>query len=243
MMFYMRDFTFKDTYSENLNWQNYFTEEGISSILRSSYSKYYDQQGNIRMDSLKVGIINAEYKAKELFKNLFKMPFKVKDGCLEKIISSEVMENIQSEHGKAILAHGVEEAKGGLHNILMMLISNKIYIPAQYWGSLQNGMPNISSLNHGPYYLIYKSPLSDDFSMPTKNLDFNKIERILVPFKEIVDEISIKSEKLLSLELIDEVQRVQFLSKIATFNQFKEELDIQHNFKCMPTKSKKIKLS
>lgn len=230
----MNPFTFEAVYAENINWQNNFTTEEINSILKKSYSKYYDKQGKINRDLLQKGICNAESKAKDLFKNLYKISFKVKDGNLEDIISSEIMEQIQSKYGKEIFAHGVEEAKGGLYNILMMLTAGKIYASAQQ-GPLQNGLPNISSLNHGPYYLIYESPLSKHASNPTKNLDFDKIEHILVPFQKIIDELHTKSETLLSQELIDKGQRKKFLSKIVTYAQFKKALDVCDELRKAPT--------
>lgn len=51
-----------------------------------------------------------------------------------------------------INVHGVEEAKGGIKNLLNMMIEGVVRAP--YTGRLEEGMPEFVAGPHGPYYVI-----------------------------------------------------------------------------------------
>ena len=224
------------TADEKLEFKNFFSISSehwmedkaidVHSVLSSMYSAYYTGK-NPNYVKLKTGIINNVSKAKELFKSLFRIPTELNNQG-SRLASSPVLKEISQHYGEHIVAHGVEAMKGGMYNLLLMAISNRINVPSTNWGYFQEGMPNISPLCHGPYFIIYtidkENPLWP--ALPT----IEQIEYILLPFSENIDILKTSSANLLTHRLIDQDQHDLFCSKLIDYESFLSLLKIKHNF-------------
>ena len=130
---------FKHCYSLKETWQ---INEGIDfdTVLKSMYEQFFDEQGSLDSEKLlrtlkklfKVGkgIPKDHSKALALFQELYRFPYRCDN--LTACQTMPPMEKIKRCYGDRITASGVEEMKGGINNILLMAISNKVLIPSNY---------------------------------------------------------------------------------------------------------------
>jgi hypothetical protein len=206
---------FSECYQPNENWMD---EPGVEplKVLRDFYPQYFigDQPDYTQ---LKANVL-TDSKAKELFKGLFKLPFKS-----IKPIHSDHLDDIVRLFGPEITAHGVEDMKGGLYNLLLMCISNKVLAPSGSWGPFVKSLPNISPLSHGPYFLIYSSPLLANGKSPHNPL-FDEISYILIPFGEQRQILADKLRYMVAVDLITDTKRDAFMLKLLTYNEFLNKL-------------------
>lgn len=222
---------FKNHYKANVNWMD---DKSIDpdAILREMYSTYYTK-GELDCDKLKADIIitSKQFKNKsyELFKCLFKMPFRAINAC-----NTSDLEHLVTEFGKKIVAHGVEEAKGGMYNLLLMCVSNQIKVSSVFWGHLINGPANISPLCHGPYYLIYAMPSLHASRKAPTNAKFTDLARILVPFPENKDILLDKLEEMVKMGLISDEMKQDFTDKLVTYNELLSELRLHAEMQPAP---------
>lgn len=195
----------------------------IFTALKHRYPQHFI---NGEPDYPKIGeeLKNNPLKAKaarEIFISYFKILYKSTHKTPN--AGYPYMEDIIEEFGGQITAHGVEEAKGGMYNLLMMAVSNKIYAPQIYWGNLVPGLPNISPVSHGPYYVIYKTPFYPQEKVPN-NPFFSDIACILVPFESNKALLSNTMDEMVAYELTTGSVRSLFLSKLRSYEEFYEEL-------------------
>jgi hypothetical protein len=214
--------TFNDFFQPNNNWMDLYGTDYLS-FLTSFYPIYFQGDApdyeKIKADILIPYAIKGDNKAHELFKNLFKMP-----SVSTKTIVTDDLEHIESEFGATIQAHGVEEQKGGMYNLLLMCISNQIRVPSCNWGAFISGSPNISPVGHGPYYLIYSMPGINQSSVPKNNANLSDIARIVVPFPENKDILKDKLEQMIQVNLIDSQAKDMFIDKLVTYQEFLSQL-------------------
>jgi len=213
---------FNNFYEENINWMNDSNMNPMVT-LKAFYPAYF--QGDtvdytkIHADLLAPYPKKSHNKAHEVFKCLFKMPYKT----LKNVLTAD-LKNIEREFGADICAHGVEESKGGMYNLLLMCISNQVQVPSDAWGAFISGLPNISPVSHGPYYLIYSLPFASTASKPCKNTRFSDIARILVPFQENKEILTRKLEEMVEVNLITSESKEMFINKLVTYQELLHDL-------------------
>lgn len=212
---------FNECYVYDINWNE--IKVHIFAALKYRYPEYFiDDKPNYTKigEELKNNPMKAK-AAREIFISYFKFPYQ----STHKTSSTEYpyIMDIIKEFGKQITAHGVEEAKGGMYNLLMMAVSNKVCVPQVFWGALVPGLPNISPVSHGPFYVIYDTPFHKQESHPHNPL-FTEISCILVPFEFNKDLLSEAMEKMVALELTTEKVKEVFISKLRSYEEFYEEL-------------------
>lgn len=214
--------TFASFFEENINWMN-DSEMNPMATLKAFYPIYFHGDSidyeKMRADILIPYTKKSNNKAHELFKCLFKMPFKA-----IKSVNTDDLLHIESEFGAGITAHGVEESKGGMYNLLLMCISNQVRVPSNYWGALISGQPNISPLSHGPYYLIYSLPFASTSAIPRNNAYLSDIARILVPFPENKEILTCKLEEMVAVGLITPESKKMFTDKLVTYSELLVDL-------------------
>ncbi len=218
--------SFHDYYKVNNNWMD-CPEINHLEMLKSFYGEYFvDDIPDFEL--IKRNVLTQK-NAKELFKSLFKLPY-----ITDQSIDSDKLEKIVCKFGSQIVAHGVEEMKGGMYNLLLMSICNRALVPTEHWGYLVKGNPNISPLPHGPYFLIYSSPLSKQKKWPhypsLENIPF-----ILVPFEENRQILNDKLTDMATVKLITEETKAAFIQKIKTYDEFLNELTNCVTINKMPT--------
>ncbi|MDR3502655.1 MAG: hypothetical protein P4L79_08745 [Legionella sp.] len=212
---------FKEDYVYDLNWHE--IKDHIFAALKYRYPEYFtdDKPNYIKIgEELKNNPLKAK-AAREIFISYFKFPYQ----STHRTANTEYpyMMDIINECGNQIIAHGVEEAKGGMYNLLMMAVSNQVCVPQVYWGALIPGQPNISPVSHGPFYVIYETPFYEQESYP-HNPKFTEIACILVPFELNKTLLSEAMEKMVSLELTTESVKQLFISKLRSYAEFYDEL-------------------
>ncbi|VEG92265.1 hypothetical protein [Legionella spiritensis] len=210
--------SFSDFYKPNQNWMD-LDGVDVKTTLTSKYPGYYDENHEVNMPELLNGIIGQEKKAKELFKSLFKMPYK--GSFTSRLTSLPPLQSIIDKYGSEILAHGVEEMKGGQYNLLMMAVTGDIKINQAGWGKFQPGLPNISPVQHGPYYIIYSIGNS---SVSPSYPKIGDIEHILVPFKENIEILIAHITKMETEGLVTSLQKDIFIDKLISYDQLEEKL-------------------
>ncbi|MFO1258046.1 MAG: hypothetical protein U1E78_06525 [Gammaproteobacteria bacterium] len=163
---------------------------------------------------------NSLHKAVDLFKTHFAFPFKcISPSC----IYGDVFEEIKNNYGVNIVAHGVEEAKGGCNNILLMWVTGKVVAPAIYWGALVDGLPNISPISHGPYYLISSISGGNAPNNPSPN----EVLYVLVPFEEVKAMLKEKIDSLQENKLLSSEVAENLISKVITYGEFLDILNLK----------------
>lgn len=213
---------YKDYYDKNNAW---ILEEGINphEVLASMYPEYYIKANTVNIEKFKADLASGEKNARELLKNLYSMPERIKPDCTSKVFNSDLMQSIKAKFGHRVIAHGVEEAKGGLYNLLSMSISNKIFAPSIHWGPLVDCLPDISALAHGPYYVIWKTDANERDSGPSYP-EFSEVEHVLVPFQEVSEMLIEKIEKLIQDGLMTKESGDIFRHKLISYQDFYELL-------------------
>lgn len=225
-----------DVFNQYYKPKNHWTTSGhcdVLAILQGKFPKYYVRDNEPLATEpdyklLKDDLCNEQARkgntiiqnANELFKSLFMIPV-----ITTVRVETDELRDIESKFGSSIMAHGVEEAKGGMYNLLLMCISNRVYAPSGYWGTFISGMPNISPLSHGPYYLIYNMPPFTPAVKGPNNPTFSELARILVPFDENKEILIGKLNKMVNVELITAEKRDMFIDKLVTYKQFLNELN------------------
>jgi hypothetical protein len=131
---------------------------------------------------------------------------------------------LKEQHGEHIIAHGVEESKGGLLNIVMMCISGTVKAQQAYWGDLVDGPPNISPLPHGPYFMVYDVSFGSTKSAPN-NPSCSDIPYILLPCETVIDTLKSALDEAKLLGLIDQGDLDNFKEKIVTYDQLRQICD------------------
>lgn len=198
---------FLDYYRENKNWMDY-PEVNVKEQLLGLFPEYYTDQ-LVNLELLKQRMVEGDKKAREFFKCLYKMPYVTSESLTE----HADLQNIIDRFGNQIIAHGVEEMKGGMYNLLSMCVSGSIEIQSSGWGALVNGLPNISPVSHGPYYIIYSTTGGESPSNP----QISEIQYILVPFQENIDILTAKLEQMVTEGFITQMQSDVFQSKLITY--------------------------
>lgn len=228
---------FTEFYEKNVNWMDGGDGDPMVGF-RNFYSDYF-KENEPDYERLKSGLIDTKKptkksgpnKAPEVFKALFKLPYKT-----TQTIETHDLTQIEKTFGAEIIAHGVEEAKGGMHNLLLMCISNQVRAPAGYWGPFKDGMPNMSPLSHGPYYLIHAMPSKPLTTEPNNPL-LTDIACILVPFKENRDILLEQMQKMAQVNLVTPERTALIGSKIITYSEFLKELQAQAQLTQSPSKA------
>ena len=147
-------------------------------------------------------------------KELFKFEYKDNSGLSLQLINS-IYEMNEDKMG-LLYAHGVEETKGGLGNILSMFISKTVFTPTYHCSSFSPGLPNISPMNHGPYYLVKIEPLQHN------NPSIDDIDFVLLPFQENIDDLKAQCTKAVLLGLLDQQDSQRYLGRCITYEQFED---------------------
>lgn len=222
---------FTDFYEPNINWMDE-PEINVLEMLKSYYLSYF-QDNTCNYERIKTDILESKKakptnKAHELFKALFKMPYKT----IGSVVTPDLIQ-IEEEFGEEIFAHGVEEQKGGMYNLLLMCISNQVRVPSEYWGTFVRGLPNISPVGHGPYYLIYTMPSVNQLVPQPHNPQLSDVARILVPFSENSTILIDKLEAMVAVNLITQEAKRMFIEKLVTYKEFLNELRILGNNKAL----------
>ena len=150
--------------------------------------------------------------ALKLLKELFKFRYKDYRGASLQLIQS--IYDMNADKIGRLYAHGVEESKGGLANILSMFISKTVFTPSKHWGSFVPGLPNISPIRHGPYYLVKKDPLQHN------NPSIDDIDFVLLPFQENIDDLKTQCRKAVSSGLLEQEDSQRYLCRCITYEQF-----------------------
>lgn len=189
---------------------NYFLENSGSDTLEES----------IDYQTLQTGIIEGDKSAKEVFKNLFPIPYSLKHNA--KYYSNSALKEIMDNYGHRILAHGVEDMKGGMSNLLMMCISQQVKVQPSFWGQFKDGPPNISPINHGPYYVI--AAIDNDHANLNRPA-LNDMEQIIVPLQENIETLRDMLCQLKHKRLVSEQQAQTFMSKVTDYQSFLSYLD------------------
>lgn len=163
--------------------------------------------------------LSGSMPAIEVLKNIYRFP--VKCSHFDDLKQHPALQALSEQKGQDILAHGVSEQKGGLLNLLMMCISGQV-IANGMWGALREGMPNMSPMCHGPYYIIY----STQGNIPKTNVSLSEVEYILVPFKEVRTLLNDTLNRMHDDGLIGQEQMSQFLEKLIDYDTFSKTLAI-----------------
>lgn len=206
---------FSNFYVENKTWMD-DPEINIIETLSSFYPAYFNNT-IIDYKKLKEGLFKHECQAKELFKALFKLPYKT-----YVVVDTQDLQNIVQHYGNNILAHGVEEGKGGMHNILLMSVTNEVKVPRNHWGPLTENLPNISALSHGPYFLI--SATSDCDEQAPHYPKLTDLLYIVVPFSENRDILHHNLSEMVDHQLITPEREQVVKTKIITYAEFFRQL-------------------
>lgn len=168
-------------------------------------------------------------KAHEIFKSLFKIHFQT----VTRVETADLA-NIVSEFGKAIIAHGVEEEKGGMYSLLLMSISNQVRVPSVSWANFIAGSASLSPLAHGPYFLIYSMPTVNQLELPRRDYPLSEVARILVPFAENKDILNHLLDEMVKVSLITPESKLSFQEKLITYEEFLQDLRLQKSSEQLP---------
>lgn len=207
------EFTFAAWYEDADHW--FDSEDDVLDKLAGWYSGYFTYDKQIDFGKLKQGLIAGEHKARELFKNLFAMPKRLS----YHIDFVSHLEPFCDTYGAYIIAHGVEQPKGGLRNLLMMAVADKVDIPSVSWGCFQLGQPNISPVGHGPYYVVSAISADDESRHPNRPT-IAEIAYIVVPFPEVRDMLFEQLDRVVEHGLLSQGQASEFKAKVKSYDEF-----------------------
>lgn len=216
---------YADFYEHNENWLDWLPNP-VDAIIQT-YPAFF-QGMTLNRHTFKAVLLSKKdplhTKSQDLFKALFKMPKRLIPQKTHQLSFCETLQSVSYRFGHHIIAHGVEEQKGGLYNLLLMCVSSTITVPSQSWGRFIDGMPNISPRGHGPYYIIHSTHPGQH---PTNNQSLLTIAYIVVPFKENIDHLSQTIAKMEQFGLIDARQRTHFINKLIDYDAFAHVLTLQ----------------
>lgn len=217
---------YADFFENNENWLDWSPNPNIA--IKTTYPEFFHDGQHLHLAFLKEWLFykkkidcRLHTKSKDLFKALFKMPDRLVAHRANELSFCVTLSAVSRRFGSIITAHGVEEQKGGLYNLLLMCVSGTITIPKQSWGKFIDGMPNISPRGHGPYYIIHstKSGL-----FPKNNQPLSEVEYILVPFAENISHLTHALTKMVAIGFIDLKQQIDFTAKLIDYEAFGREL-------------------
>jgi len=155
---------------------------------------------------------HKQHKAREVIKNVFRF---ANSFVHDKTISNiDIFQQLSKNYGANLVAHGVEESKGGLVNILLMCISGSVTVNNTSWAKLQDGPPGISPIPHGPYFIISKN------EEITKQQTIEDISKILLPCQENVKQLTVKLQEAQNMGLIDQDTNNVISKKIISVTKF-----------------------
>jgi hypothetical protein len=217
-------------YVYNKNWLDYFSPEIQKLQIRLTYPEFF--YGS----ELNLAYTQAELKRRPSRKE---KPSKIRDMIIARYkfaVSaddsyyaslSDYLYRLPRRYSLHVIAHGVEQAKGGLGTLLMICLSGEVRVSALSWGPLQDGPPNMSPLRHGPYYIIASTQRGVE-----KNLNTSKLldmEHILVPYPENVKMLSEKLDALVEDKLLGLEACKAYKAKLIDYKKFADKLGVPHS--------------
>ena len=192
-------------------------------FIESFYPIFFCGKGKIQFKKITMALKEKKkddkqlHQAKEVIKNVFRF---ANTFVHNKTISNiDIFQQLSKKYGANLTAHGVEESKGGLVNILLMCISGSVTVNNSSWGKLLDGPPGISPIPHGPYFIISKN------EEITKQQTIKDISKILLPCQENVKQLTEKLQEAQNRELIDQDTNNEITKKITSVTQFYNDLN------------------
>lgn len=219
--------TFAALFRTNKHWLTTCSKKEVMSWLYSSFKNYFTNTMKINYNKLHIDIrsISTAKQLKDkdknqcvkLFKELYRMPYRCEDGFSQ----VATLKKIVQKSGKVIIGHGIEESKGGLVNLLLMMVNGHVLTDTSNWGPLTNASSEISALNHGPYFLIYS--IRGEYPSCQK-IDLKKIEYIILPFEENIEMVKEQINKIKSKSLVDTTMADSIVKKLRSYQSLLDEL-------------------
>lgn len=217
---------YADFYEANENWLDWSPNTEIA--IKTTYPEFFHGGQYLDLRLFREWICCTrpiqnplKTKSKDLFKALFKMPNRLIPDKINTLSYCTILNDISKRYGANITAHGVEEQKGGMYNLLLMCIVGCVTVPAQSWGCFLPNMPNISPRGHGPYYIIHSTKPGPRL---IKNQPLEEVDFILVPFKENISHLLVALKKMTKFKLITSKQEVNFKDKLVDYETFLAKL-------------------
>ncbi len=207
------------------SWRDLVSSEQATEIFNDWHKDFVNDTGVVNTQAVITALRGGKprdllpSKARDLCKELLNMDWKPKVKL--NVQNTENFTRLKENYGHRILAHGVEDGKGGVSSIVMMCITGKVQAISSYWGALVDGYPNISPVPHGPYFIIYDINLSSEAGSPN-NPSCDKITYVLVPCLEVANSLKEKLEEARKLGFIDQRTLEKFQSKIVTYDDLYE---------------------
>jgi hypothetical protein len=192
-------------------------------FIESFYPIFFCGKGKIQFKKITMALKEKKkddkqlHQAKEVIKNVFRF---ANTFVYNKTISNiYIFQQLSKKYGANLAAHGVEESKGGLVNILLICISGSVTVNNSNWGKLQDGPPNISPIPHGPYFIISKN------KEITKQQTIKDISKILLPCQENVKQFKEKLQEAQDAELITQEINDECTKKTTSVTEFFNALE------------------
>ena len=223
---------FKDYFEKKLSWIDELSPEQVQLILRTRYSEFFsesiEKEHCFNVQTVKAALSNlnanrrgssafkAAQRASEVIKEHFRIQWKLK--ATKNIQSTEGFLKLKTKYGQYITAHGVEEAKGGLLNVVLMCISGTVRAPNDYWGALVDGPPRISPVPHGPYFVVHN--IASKAEQPEPNYPkIYDIQYVLVPCTEVANILKETLNQVAQHGLIASEELNVFKQKIVIYDE------------------------
>jgi hypothetical protein len=221
-------FKFENYYAVDNSFMGGLSPSECDSIYQASYPSFYLPSRSlcaekIRLLLKRVSLIgNSEYKsAATLIRSIYRSTFSLSANRLLYQECQELLTVIKL-FGRNIIAHGVEEEKGGLGTLLLIAISGYIRVKKESWGILYEGMPCFSPLSHGPYFIIYTTQSTHNF--PPDNCSLDNIESILIPFPHQIILLTNLVSRMEADGLLTSTEKESFLNKLIDYKSFATEI-------------------
>ncbi|MBS0615996.1 MAG: hypothetical protein JSR58_05540 [Verrucomicrobia bacterium] len=141
----------------------------------------------------------------------------------------------QSIAHSSILATGVSGDKGGIVNLLNILLIGTTYGNTWYGGLFPSTQGGGCAINNGPFYIILdekqmaqarRHPTSDkDRNLKIDAIDFKFHILYVVPEQAHVDFLDKALNRAVEVKIFDKSEKDRIFEKIVTFEQFKERRD------------------
>lgn len=98
-------------------------------VASASFYDEYFVENEVDYELLKDDICQRVHRARALFKDLFFVGYRIRlDDDAPQPMDMASFQNIVTTYGHRIIAHGVEEAKGGMSNLLLMCVSGGVTV-------------------------------------------------------------------------------------------------------------------
>lgn len=172
------------------------------------------------------------HRACEVIKGLFQTDMRIRSG-ITRLQNMPSMKKIIESYGNKIMAHGVEEAKGGITTLLLICLSGAIRVPRSSWGNFNehlSSMPNTSPLAHGPYYLVASTNAAtlERDQIGSRASLLSNMQYIVLPFQENIDTLNALLSKTEKSGLITQQEANACSQKMVTYDQLLAILQHQH---------------